>query len=236
MLSNYLTGRDSNRGDCAQPCRWKYSLVEEKRPGLYFPVEDADGGTFILNSKDMCLIEHIPELVRAGITSFKIEGRAKSEYYVSVVTNAYRRAIDAYFENPRDDYRPEQWLIDEMRKISYRDYCTGFYFADPQSDASIALKGGYNREWDVMAVVEKWENGVAFCTQRNRFFEGDELEVLESSRKPFRLTAKDLRNADNEPIEATNHPMMKFSFSCEEPLESGAILRKEREEAQRVII
>ena len=236
LLSNYLTGRDSNRGDCAQPCRWKYSLVEEKRPGLYFPVEDADGGTFILNSKDMCLIEHIPELVRAGITSFKIEGRAKSEYYVSVVTNAYRRAIDAYFENPRDDYRPEQWLIDEMRKISYRDYCTGFYFADPQSDASIALKGGYNREWDVMAVVEKWENGVAFCTQRNRFFEGDELEVLESGRTPFRLTAKDLRNADNEPIEATNHPMMKFSFSCEEPLESGAILRKEREEAQRVII
>ncbi len=236
LLSNYLVGRDSNRGDCAQPCRWKYSLVEEKRPGMYFPIEDADGGTFILNSKDMCLIEHIPELVKAGITSFKIEGRAKSEYYVSVVTNAYRRAIDAYFENPTDDYRPEQWLIDEMRKISYRDYCTGFYFADPQSDAAIALRGGYNREWDVMAIVEKWENGVAFCTQRNRFFEGDELEVLESSRVPFKITATKLKNADGESIAATNHPMMEFSFSCAEPLESGAILRKEREESARVII
>ncbi|MDO4379735.1 MAG: U32 family peptidase [Clostridia bacterium] len=236
LLSNYLVGRDSNRGDCAQPCRWKYSLVEEKRPRMFFPIEDADGGTFILNSKDMCLIEHIPELVKAGITSFKIEGRAKSEYYVSVVTNAYRRAIDAYFENPSDDYRPEQWIIDEMRKISYRDYCTGFYFGDPKDDASISLRGGYNREWDVMAVVEKWENGVAFCTQRNRFFEGDGLEVLESDKPPFRLTAKGLKNADGEPIESTNHPMMKFSFLCETPLEKGAILRKEREEKERVII
>ena len=236
LLSNYLVGRDSNRGDCAQPCRWKYSLVEEKRPGMFFPIEDADGGTFILNSKDMCLIEHIPELVKAGITSFKIEGRAKSEYYVSVVTNAYRRAIDAYFENPSDDYRPEQWIIDEMRKISYRDYCTGFYFADPKDDASISLRGGYNREWDVMAVVEKWENGVAFCTQRNRFFEGDELEVLESDKPPFRLTAKRLKNAEGEPIESTNHPMMKFSFLCETPLENGAILRREREDNMRVII
>lgn len=236
LLSNYLVGRDSNRGDCAQPCRWKYSLVEEKRPGKFFPIEDSEGGTFILNSKDMCMIEHIPELVKAGITSFKIEGRAKSEYYVSVVTNAYRRAIDAYFENPRDDYRPEQWLIDEMRKISYRDYCTGFYFADPEDDASISLRGGYNREWDVMGIVEKWENGVAYCSQRNRFFEGDELEVLESDKPPFSITASGLKNAENEPIEATNHPMMKFSFLSETPLEKGAILRKERAESARVII
>ena len=236
LLSNYLVGRDSNRGDCAQPCRWKYSLVEEKRPGKFFPIEDSEGGTFILNSKDMCMIEHIPELVKAGITSFKIEGRAKSEYYVSVVTNAYRRAIDAYFENPRDDYRPEHWLIDEMRKISYRDYCTGFYFADPEDDASISLRGGYNREWDVMGIVEKWENGVAYCSQRNRFFEGDELEVLESDKPPFSITASGLKNAENEPIEATNHPMMKFSFLSETPLEKGAILRKERAESARVII
>ncbi len=236
LLSNYLVGRDSNRGDCAQPCRWKYSLVEEKRPGMFFPIEDADGGTFILNSKDMCMIEHIPQLVKAGITSFKIEGRAKSEYYVSVVTNAYRRAIDGYFENPSDDYRPEQWLIDEMRKISYRDYCTGFYFADPQSDAAISLRGGYNREWDVMAIVENWENETAFCSQRNRFFEGDELEVLESDKPPFKITVRGLKNAQGEAIEATNHPMMSFSFDCEKPLESGAILRKEREESQRVII
>ena len=237
LLSNYLVSRDCNRGDCAQPCRWKYALVEEKRPGMYFPIEDSeDGGTYILNSKDMCMIEHIPELVKAGVTSFKIEGRAKSEYYVSVVTNAYRRAIDGYFESLSDDYRPEQWILDEMRKISYRDYCTGFFFGDPKDDASISLRGGYNREWDVMAVVDEWKDGVAFCTQRNRFFEGDELEVLESDKPPFSVTAKKLKNGDSEPIEATNHPMMRFSFECPVPLEIGAILRKQRDEAARVIV
>lgn len=236
LLSNYLVGRDSNRGDCAQPCRWKYNLVEEKRPGKFFPIDDSDGGTFILNSKDMCMIEHIPELVDAGITSFKIEGRAKSEYYVSVVTNAYRKAIDGYFENPRADYTPEQWVLEEMSKISYRDYCTGFYYNDPSEDANVSFKGGYNREWDVMAVCEKWENGIAYCTQRNRFFEGDELEVLEGGQKPFKVVARNLKNSENEPIEATNHPMMKFSFECEKPIEKGAFLRKERAEADRVII
>ena len=236
LLSNYLVGRDSNRGDCAQPCRWKYSLVEEKRPGKFFPIEDSDGGTFILNSKDMCMIEHIPELVDAGITSFKIEGRAKSEYYVSVVTNAYRKAIDGYFENPSADYVPEQWILDEMKKVSYRDYCTGFYYNDPSDDANVSFKGGYNREWDVMAICEKWENGIAYCTQRNRFFEGDVLEVLTPDEKPFAVVAKHLKNEENEPIEATNHPMMKFSFECEEPVAEGAILRKERPEADRVII
>lgn len=237
LLSNYLVSRDCNRGDCAQPCRWKYALVEEKRPGMYFPIEDSeDGGTYILNSKDMCMIEHIPELVKAGITSFKIEGRAKSEYYVSVVTNAYRRAIDGYFETLSDSYRPEQWILDEMRKISYRDYCTGFFFGDPKDDANISLRGGYNREWDVMAVVEEWKDGVAFCTQRNRFFNGDDLEVLESDKPPFTVTAVGLKNSDNEPIEAANHPMMHFSFDCATPLENGAILRKERDEAARVIV
>lgn len=237
LLSNYLVSRDCNRGDCAQPCRWKYALVEEKRPGMYFPIEDSeDGGTYILNSKDMCMIEHIPELVKAGITSFKIEGRAKSEYYVSVVTNAYRRAIDGYFDTLSDDYRPEQWLLDEMRKISYRDYCTGFFFGDPKDDANISLRGGYNREWDVMGIVEEWQDGIAFCTQRNRFFEGDELEVLQSDRPPFSVVASGLKNADSEAIEATNHPMMHFSFSCPTPLEKGAILRKQRDEAARVIV
>ena len=122
LISNYLVSRDANRGECAQPCRWKYTLMEEKRPGKHFPVFEGDGGTYLFNSKDMCMIEHIPDMIKAGITSFKIEGRAKSAYYVAVVTNAYRKAIDEYFENPSDDFRPSQWIIDEMRKISYRDY------------------------------------------------------------------------------------------------------------------
>ena len=128
------------------------------------------------------------------------------------------------------------WILDEMRKISYRDYCTGFFFGDPKDDANISLRGGYNREWDVMAVVEEWKDGVAFCTQRNRFFNGDELEVLESDKPPFTVTAVGLKNSDNEPIEAANHPMMHFSFDCTTPLENGAILRKERDEAARVIV
>ena len=236
LISNYLVGRDANRGECAQPCRWKYSLMEEKRPGQYFPVYEGDGGTYIMNSKDMCMIEHIPEMVKAGITSFKIEGRAKSAYYVAVVTNAYRKAIDAYLENPSDDYRPEQWVIDEMRKISYRDYCTGFFYGDPSDDANVSYVGGYNREWDVVAIIEKCENGIAYCTQRNRFFEGDELEAMLKGEKPVTVKALNLKNGEGEPIEATNHPMMKFTFECETEFENGTILRKQREEKDRVII
>lgn len=236
LISNYLVGRDANRGECAQPCRWKYTLMEEKRPGQYFPVVEDDSGTFIMNSKDMCMIEHIPEMIKAGITSFKIEGRAKSAYYVAVVTNAYRKAIDDYFENPRDDYKPQQWIIDEMRKISYRDYCTGFFYGDVHDDASISYKGGYNREWDVMAIVKYWKDGVAYCSQRNRFFEGDELEAMFVGKEPFKVTAKNLKNADGEVIESTNHPMMDFTFECDIPLEDETILRKERDEAVRVII
>ena len=236
LISNYLVGRDANRGECAQPCRWKYTLMEEKRPGQYFPVVEDDSGTYIMNSKDMCMIEHIPEMIKAGITSFKIEGRAKSAYYVAVVVNAYRKAIDEYFENPSDDYKPKQWIIDEMRKISYRDYCTGFFYGDVHDDANVSYKGGYNREWDVMAIVKYWKDGIAYCSQRNRFFEGDELEAMFVGKEPFKVTAKNLKNADGEIIEATNHPMMDFTFECDIPLEDETILRKEREEAARVII
>ena len=236
LISNYLVGRDANRGECAQPCRWKYTLMEEKRPGQYFPIVEDDSGTYIMNSKDMCMIEHIPEMIKAGITSFKIEGRAKSAYYVAVVVNAYRKAIDEYFENPSDDYKPKQWIIDEMRKISYRDYCTGFFYGDVHNDANVSYKGGYNREWDVMAIVKYWKDGIAYCSQRNRFFEGDELEAMFVGKEPFKVIAKNLKNADGEIIEATNHPMMDFTFECDIPLEDETILRKEREEAARVII
>ncbi len=228
LLSNYLVGRDSNRGDCAQPCRWNYSLVEEKRPGQFFPIEDRDGGTFILNAKDLCMIDHLPELIDAGIDSFKIEGRAKSEYYVAVITNAYRQAIDGYLAAPSPTYRPAQWILDEVQKVSYRDYCTGFFFGDPKDDANISFRGGYNRVWDVMAIVDHSENGRVYCTQRNRFFTGDTLEVLLPGQAPFSVTAQDLRNEAGDMIDATNHPMMAFSFACERPLLKDAILRKAR--------
>lgn len=237
LISNYLVNRDANRGECAQPCRWKYQLVEEKRPGQYFPIGEDEGGTYILNSKDMCMIEHIPEMIKAGITSFKIEGRAKSAYYVACVTNAYRQVIDSFLSNPCEDFKAPEWAIEEMRKISYRDYCTGFFFGDPADDANISYKGGYNREWDVMAVVDSWCDGFLYGTQRNRFFEGDILEVLEPGKKPYEIRAMFLKSRESgERIESANHPMMPFVFFCDKPVADGAYLRKMRTEDTRVII
>jgi putative protease len=226
LLSNYLVGRDSNRGDCAQPCRWQYSLMEKTRQGEYFPVDEDENGTYIMNSKDMCMIEHIPELVQAGISSFKIEGRAKSAYYTSVVTNAYRQAIDGYLENPSDSYKPEQWIIDEMYKMSSREYCTGFYFGHPTDNAQIYYDGGYKRDWSVMAEVIGYDNGRVIARQRNRVFEGDILEVLERGTKPYNVTINDLRDETGASIDKAPHPMMIFSFECEKDIPTDALLRK----------
>lgn len=226
LLSNYLVGRDSNRGDCAQPCRWQYSLMEKTRPGEYFPIDEDDAGTYIMNSKDMCMIEHVPELVKAGISSFKIEGRAKSAYYTSVVTNAYRQAIDGYLENPVDTYEPEQWIVDEMYKMSSREYCTGFYFGHPSENAQIYYDGGYKRDWSVMAEVIGYENGRVIARQRNRIFDGDVLEVLERGTKPYDIVIKDLRDENGDSIEKAPHPMMIFSFECDKEIPADALMRK----------
>lgn len=229
LLSNYMTGRDSNRGDCAQPCRWRYSLLEEKRPSEYFEVEQDKTGTYIMNSKDMCLIEHIPELASAGISSFKIEGRAKSAYYTAVSVNAYRCAVDGYVASGfSNNYKPEQWIIDEVRKVSNRQYCTGFYFSTPMDDAQIFYDGGYVREWDVAAIAEKWENGVLYASQRNRFFEGDELEIMIKGKEPFKVTVKNLKNNNGELIDNAPHPMMNLSFDCPIDVPAGAYLRMQR--------
>lgn len=230
LLSNYLTGRDSNRGDCAQPCRWKYSLQEEKRPGQFFPVEEDETGTYIFNSRDMCMIDHIAELYNAGINSFKIEGRAKSAYYTAVAVNAYRAALDGFKQSGFDPlYKPEKWISDELIRASNREYCTGFYYTSPLDDAQIYHKGGYVREWDVAAISERWENGILYASQRNRFFEGDELEVMIKGIKPFNIKVKGLRNEEGELIDNAPHPMMNLSFECETEIPAGAYLRKQRD-------
>lgn len=226
LLSNYFLGRDSNRGECAQPCRWKYAIMEEKRPGFYLPIGEDHSGTYIMNARDMCMIEHIPEMVKAGITSFKIEGRAKSSYYTAVITNAYRAAIDGYLKNPTDDYKPEQWMIDETRKVSHREYCTGFFFSDPRDDAQIFYDGVYKRNWNVMAEINYCENGRVYVTQRNRFFEGDELEIMVAGSEPITIRVEELRNEKDEPIDVAPHPMMKCSFKCDVPVHTGALIRK----------
>lgn len=226
VLSNYTAGRDANRGDCAQPCRWKYYLMEEKRPGEYFPIYEDENGTYIMNSKDMNLIEHIPSLIRAGIDSFKIEGRAKSDYYTAATVNAYRRAIDDCEKTGfSEDYRPEPWITDELNKTSNRGYCSGFYFSSPLDDPQISYKGGYARDWDEVAVVEKWENGILYAVQKNKFFEGDELEALTKGKKPFKVVVKNLKNEAGEPIESAPRPTMKFSFDCPAEISAGAYLR-----------
>jgi putative protease len=226
LLSNYLVGRDSNRGDCAQPCRWEYSLMEKTREGEYFPVEEDGNGTYIMNSKDMCMIEHIPDLVKAGISSFKIEGRAKSAYYTAVITNAYRQAIDGYLKNPSDSYTPEKWIVEEMYKVSSREYCTGFYYGSPRENAQIYYDGGYKRSWNVVAEVIDYKDGRVYARQRNRFFEGDVLEVLQRGSEPFQVKVENLCNDDAEQIDNAPHAMMLLNFKSEKLIEKDAILRK----------
>ena len=230
LLSNYLTGRDSNAGDCAQPCRWNYSLVEEKRPGQYYPVEQDSTGTYIMNSRDMCMIDHIAELYYAGINSFKIEGRAKSAYYTAVAVNAYRSALDSFEKSGFDkDFKTPEWISKEVLRASNREYCTGFYFTSPLDDAQIYYKGGYVRAWDVAAVSAGCKDGVLYGGQRNRFFEGDDLEVMTPGSEPFTVKVKNLKNEEGESIDNAPHPMMKFTFDCDENVPEGAYLRKERE-------
>ena len=228
LLSNYLVNRDANRGECAQPCRWEYAIMEVKRDGMYFPIQDSKEGTYILNSKDMCMIEHIPEMVKAGISSFKIEGRAKSAYYAAVITNAYRVAIDAYLKNPSDDFKAPQWAIDEVYKVSYRDYCTGFYFNAPNEDANISFEGGYKRHYDVMAEVKDCRDGYIIAEQRNKFSRGDVLDALQPSTEPVVFTAEQLLDKDDNEIESAPHPMMTVKIKSDLVFPTGTLLRKEK--------
>ena len=221
LLSNYLTGRDANRGQCAQPCRWKYHLVEETRPGEYFEISE-DGGTYILNSRDMRMIEHIPELIDAGVDSFKIEGRMKSAYYAAVVTNAYRQAIDAAIAGKPLD---RIW-VEETEKLSHRPYTTGFYYGDPGQHYEAT---SYYSLTDVAAVVEKCDSeGNAVLTQRNKFFLGDELELLIPGEKPIKFTADKMTNADGEEIADTRHAMMEIHMKLPVYAPRYSVVRKYR--------
>lgn len=221
LLSNYLTGRDANRGQCAQPCRWKYHLVEETRPGEYFEITQ-DEGTYILNSRDMRMIEHLPALIDAGVTSFKIEGRMKSAYYAAVITNAYRHALDAAIAG-----RPleAQWLA-ETEKVSHRPYTTGFYFGEPGQHYSAA---SYYSAADVVAVVEGCDaDGRAELTQRNKLVRGEELELLTPSALPISFFAQDITDMDGAPIDDTRHAMMRFRMQLPSYAPQYSIVRRSR--------
>ncbi|MDD6763608.1 MAG: U32 family peptidase [Clostridiales bacterium] len=229
LLSNYMTGRDSNMGACAHPCRWNYALVEEKRPGEYFPVEENERGTFIFNSKDLCMIEHIPQLVESGITSLKIEGRVKTSYYVATVVGAYRREIDRYFDDP-ENYTFNSAELDELCKVSHRPYTTGFYFGRPGAGAQVYETSSYIRDYELIGIVKSYdeESGRMTITQRNRFFEGDEIEILRPMQPVLTIKAEDMVDEDGEPIKVAPHPEQIVTMNVSEPVPEGAMLRKKR--------
>ena len=225
LLSNFMAGRDSNHGNCAQPCRWCYTLMEEKRPGEYFPILEDEHGSYILNSKDMCLIDHIPELVQAGIDSFKIEGRVKTAYYSAVITGAYRKAVDLYAEMGEDYILPES-IRQEVFKVSHRDYYTGFYFGETQGQyVKDAL---YIRDWDVCAMLDgtESENGAAFAVQKNRISIGDRVELLSPGKMPVDFTVEELYDSDMQPIQAAIHPQMRFGIRLPCTAPEMSIIRK----------
>ena len=223
LLSNYMTGRDGNRGECAQPCRWKYSLMEEKRPGQYFDVVE-DGGTYIMNSNDLCMIEHLQDLMEAGVTSFKIEGRMKSAYYAAVITNAYRHALDAV---ACGDPVPEVW-VKETEMVSHRPYCTGFYLG---GEPGQCYDGTYESGADIVAVVESCdEDGNAVLTQRNKFLAGDELELLTPTDEPIGFIVSEIKDAEGESIPDARHPMMEVHLKLPKAAPRLSILRKRRSE------
>ena len=225
LLSSYMTGRDANRGDCAQPCRWSYSLMEEKRPGQYFDITETDKGTYILNANDLCMAEHIKELADAGIYSLKIEGRAKSHYYVAVATNAYRGAVDAYYGGAE---KTPAWVMEELDKISHRAYSAGFYYGRPENSLTYE-NAGYQRDYSVAAVVSGYENGMVLATLKNKFLKGQELDCLEAGCEPFIIKAEELYNDKNELIDSAPHPMMTIKIPFDRPIKIGSLLRMKAE-------
>ena len=230
LLSNHFTGRDANRGACTQPCRWNYhvyEIAEETRPGEFLPIEQSDRGTFIMSSRDMCMIEHIPELIESGIDSFKIEGRMKSAYYTAVTANTYRMAIDRYLSDPAGYSYDPVWLS-ELESVSHREYCTGFYFSPPADDAKTVTIPGYVREKSYIGVIESFDSmtGRATVIQRNKISAGETAEVISPGSPGKCFTVSDLRDENSNPIESAPHPKMRFSLSLPFAVSPGDIIRR----------
>lgn len=234
LISEYLTGRGANRGECAQPCRWGYYLMEEKRPNQFYKVFEDERGSYILNARDMCMIDHLDDLIDAGVTSFKIEGRAKSAYYVALTVNAYRAALDSYLKGEK----PPQWVLDEVNKISHRPYCTGFFYGKPadgsgSQDPSEITNGGqyfadsgYMRDYDFVGVVDSCENGVMHLTQRNYFTLEDELELLPPHSEPIIFRPEKMFGADGAQIEIARRATEKLTIPTDISVPPHSILRK----------
>lgn len=234
LISEYLTGRGANRGECAQPCRWSYYLMEEKRPNQFFKVFEDERGSYILNSRDMCMIDHLDDLIDAGVTSFKIEGRAKSAYYVALTVNAYRAALDSCLKGEK----PPKWVLDEVNKISHRPYSTGFFYGKPTDgsgtqDPNIVTNGGqyfadsgYMRDYDFVGVVDYCEDGVMHLTQRNYFTLSDELELLSPHAEPIIFKPESMFGADGTQIDIARRATEKLTIPTAIVVPPHTILRK----------
>ncbi len=229
LLSNYMTERDSNQGACSHPCRWKYSLVEEQRPGEYMPVYENDRGTFIFNSKDLCMIEHIPEIIKSGITSLKIEGRVKNELYVATVVKAYREALDKYYEDP-DNYEFDPKWLDELKNISHRRYTTGFYMGKPSGNEQVYDSSTYIQEYITVAVVKDYnpDTKTATLEQRNRFFKGDEVEFITPGEDISPYKIEYMCDEDGCEVEVAPHPKQIIKIKTDVPLTEYSIVRMKK--------
>ena len=228
LLSSFMTGREANRGACAQPCRWKYYLMEETRPGEYMPVFEGDEGSYFFNSKDLCLIEFIPELVDAGVTSFKIEGRVKSEYYVANTVKAYRQEVDKYFENP-DKYVFDKNQLNELGKVSHRIYSHGFWHGAPTEDGQVYASSAYIRDYEVVAVVKECDDeGYALVEQKNKFSVGEKIEVMQPVGESFEFEVTEFFDEKGRAIESAAHGKMMAKVKLPHKVDVNSMLRKQK--------
>lgn len=229
LLSNFLIQRDANRGECAQPCRWKYALTEEQRPGEYFPIEEDERGAYILNSKDLCMIGHLPELIESGLCSLKIEGRMKSAFYVASVVHAYRLAIDSYYSDPEHYELKDEWL-EELLKVSHRHFTTGFFFDKPTSEAQNYLSSQYVRDYDYTGnILEYDENtGLATVEQRNKMVVGEEIEVFGPFEDFFTQRIAEMYDMEGNPIDSCPHPKEIIRIKTDRPVKPGWMMRRQK--------
>lgn len=228
LLSNFFTGRDANQGACTHPCRWKYALVEETRPGEYMPVYENDRGTFIFNSKDLCMVEHIPELMEAGIDSFKVEGRMKTALYVAVVTRAYRKAMDDYEKSPELYKANLLWYQEEIKKCTNRQFTTGFYFGKPDENAQIYGESTYEKNYTYLGTVEQvTEDGRIRIEQKNKFLVGEEIEVMKPDGRNLTVKVRGIYDEEGTPMESAPHARQILLVDLGIPLKAYDILRRD---------
>ena len=227
LLSNYLTGRDSNQGACTHPCRWKYSVMEESRPGEYFPVYENERGTFIFNSKDLCMIEHIPDLINAGIDSFKIEGRMKTALYVATVARTYRKAIDDYLKDPALYEENMSWYQEQISNCTYRQFTTVFFYGKPTQEAQIYDNNTYIKEYTYLGIVgETNEEGKYCISQRNKFSVGEQIEVMKPNGDNIEATVKSIQDEEGNQMESAPHPKQILYIDLGIKLDRYDILRR----------